>query len=234
MTMLRYGVLILAAGKGTRMCSSTPKVLQPLLGEPMLRYVLDALRPLFGERIWTVIGHGAEAVRKTFQEEPVAFVEQSEQLGTGHALMCAMPALREAGLDRVLVVNGDMPLVTAETFGMFMERAGDAEVAVASLVLENPGAYGRIIRKEGGFSGIVEAKDFVPEVHGEATGEINAGVYLLDVALAERLLPRLNRANAGGEYYITDIPSLALAEGARVEAIPCGSDTALLGVNTPL
>ncbi|MBR5734980.1 MAG: bifunctional UDP-N-acetylglucosamine diphosphorylase/glucosamine-1-phosphate N-acetyltransferase GlmU [Desulfovibrionaceae bacterium] len=232
MAQEEYGALILAAGKGTRMRSATPKVLQPLLGEPMLAYVERALRPLVGERIWAVVGCGAEAVRAAF-EGRLNFDEQREQLGTGHALMMAMPALKAAGLRRVLVVNGDMPLVTSETLESFAERGREAAVAVASLMLDDPGAYGRIVRREGAFSGIVEAKDFDPSLHGEATGEINAGVYLLDVETADRLLPRLDRKNAGGEYYITDLPRLAMQEGLRVEAVQCGKDTALLGVNTP-
>ncbi len=227
-----YGALILAAGKGTRMRSATPKVLQPLLGDPMLAYVERALRSIVGGRIWAVIGCGAEAVRTAF-EGRMNFVDQSEQLGTGHALMTAMPTLRAAGLRRVLVVNGDMPLVTAETLAAFAERGKDAAVAVASLLLDDPGAYGRIVRRGCVFSDIVEAKDFDPAVHGDETGEINAGVYLLDVENVDRLLPRLGRNNADGEYYITDLPRLALQEGLRVEAVPCGKDTALLGVNTP-
>ncbi|MBO4312433.1 MAG: NTP transferase domain-containing protein, partial [Desulfovibrionaceae bacterium] len=133
MAQEEYGALILAAGKGTRMRSATPKVLQPLLGEPMLAYVERALRPLVGERIWAVVGCGAEAVRAAF-EGRLNFVEQREQLGTGHALMMAMPALKAAGLRRVLVVNGDMPLVTSETLESFAERGREAAVAVASLM----------------------------------------------------------------------------------------------------
>ena len=226
------GALILAAGKGTRMHSALPKVLQPLLEEPMLAYVLAALRPLFGDRILTVIGHGAEAVRAAMR--PTALlVEQRQQLGTGHALKTALPALRRAGIRRVLVVNGDMPLVSADTLRQFMEQAGTANVAVASLMLPDPGSYGRIVRNNGVFAGIVEAKDYRNERDGVPSGEVNAGVYLLDLDVVEPLLAELSNANASGEYYITDLAGLALNAGLKVTAVPCGSDVALLGVNTP-
>ncbi len=226
------GALILAAGKGTRMHSALPKVLQPLLEEPMLAYVRAALRPLFGDRILTVIGHGAEAVRAAMGPVPL-FVEQRQQLGTGHALKIALPALRAAGICRVLVVNGDMPLVSTDTLRQFMEKAGTASVAVASITLPDPGAYGRIVRHDGVFAGIVEAKDYREKVHGVPSGEVNAGVYLLDLDAVEPLLARLGNANASGEYYITDLAGLAMDAGLEVTAVPCGSETALLGVNTP-
>ena len=224
--------LILAAGKGTRMHSDTPKVLQSVLGEPMLTYVIEALRPLFADRIWAVVGHASEAVRAAFPHG-LHFIDQPLQLGTGHALSCALPELLAAGMTRVLVVNGDMPLLSKQIVATILNGAADDDVAVASLLLDNPGSYGRILRKDGTFAGIVEARDYDPSVLGEPTGEINAGVYVLNLKVVEKLIPRLTCNNASGEYYITDLASMALAEGFSVRAVPCGRETALLGVNGP-
>ena len=226
--------LILAAGKGTRMHSRKPKVLHTILGEPLLGHVAAALRPLFGENVWAVIGHEAQMVRDAFAERPLRFVEQTEQLGTGHALMVALPALRDAGMKRVLVVNGDTPLITTESMERFIHDAEGAELSVATLQLPEPGAYGRIVRRDGELSAIVEAKDFDESLHGVPTGEINAGIYVLDLDVAERLLPRLNNGNRSGEYYITDLVGLAVEDGLTVRGLCCGEDPNLLGINNPL
>lgn len=225
--------LILAAGKGTRMHSRKPKVLHTILGEPLLGHVAEALRPLFGEAVWAVIGHEADMVRAAFTERPLRFVEQKEQLGTGHALMVALPQLKAAGMKKVLVVNGDTPLITTDTLRDFMFYAEGADVSVATLTLENPGAYGRIVRRNGELKAIVEAKDFDEAEHGEPTGEINAGIYMLDIAAVERLIPRIGNENKSGEYYITDLVGLAVAERMLVRGLSCGSDPTLLGINNP-
>ena len=125
--------LILAAGKGTRMHSKKPKVLHTILGEPLLGHVAGALRPLFGEAVWAVIGHEADMVRAAFAGRDLRFVEQKEQLGTGHALMVALPELKRAGMKKVLVVNGDTPLITTDTLRDFMFYAEGADVSVATL-----------------------------------------------------------------------------------------------------
>lgn len=130
--------LILAAGKGTRMHSKKPKVLHTILGEPLLGHVAGALRPLFGEAVWAVIGHEADMVRAAFAGRDLRFVEQKEQLGTGHALMVALPELKRAGMKKVLVVNGDTPLITTDTLRDFMFYAEGADVSVATLTLETP------------------------------------------------------------------------------------------------
>lgn len=225
--------LVLAAGKGTRMHSRKPKVLHTILGEPLLGHVVEALRPLFGEAVWAVIGHEAEMVRAAFAERTLRFVEQKEQLGTGHALRVALPELKAAGMKKVLVVNGDTPLITTDTLRDFMFYAEGADVSVATLTLENPGAYGRIVRRNGELKAIVEAKDFDEAEHGEPTGEINAGIYMLDIAAVERLIPRIGNENRSGEYYITDLVGLAVAEGMVVRGLSCGSDPTLLGINNP-
>ncbi len=230
--MGRHAALVLAAGKGTRMHSRRPKVLQTVLGEPMVAHVIRALTPAFGGDVWLVVGHGAEMVEKALPG--ARFVLQEEQLGTGHALACALPALREAGVDRLLVLNGDTPLLTADTVASFLERAGGTDLAFATISLPDPGAYGRVVRRDGKIAGIVEAKDYDEQRWGPASGEVNAGVYALGLDLAERLLPRISNANRSGEYYITDLVGLALEEGRDVRGVVCGSTPALLGVNSPL
>ncbi|MCL2123130.1 MAG: bifunctional UDP-N-acetylglucosamine diphosphorylase/glucosamine-1-phosphate N-acetyltransferase GlmU [Desulfovibrionaceae bacterium] len=230
----RIGALVLAAGKGTRMHSDKPKVLQRLLNDPMLRYVLDALRPLFGDAVWAVIGYQAETVRKTFADGTVRFVEQREQLGTGHALMEALPDLEAAGCERVLVLNGDSPLISSALLESFLQQAEGADLAFASLRLADPAAYGRVVREDGRVRSIVEAKDFDPAAHGSVTGEVNAGVYCLRLDLAKELTPALSRENKSGEYYITDLVGLALAKGYDVRGLDCGNDPRLFGINSPL
>ena len=230
--MPKNAALILAAGKGTRMHSDRPKVLQSLLGEPMLAYVRAALRPVFAEDVWMVVGHRAELVEAAFPDARLVF--QAEQLGTGHALMQALPALSAAGCTHLLVVNGDAPLLSEALVRDFLAEAAGAELAFATIVLDNPGAYGRVVRKQGRVLGIVEAKDYDPALHGPESGEVNAGMYQLGLAAVESLLPRLRNDNKSGEYYITDLIGLAVAENYTVRGVECGRDDSLLGVNSPL
>lgn len=231
----KTGALVLAAGKGTRMHSDKPKVLQRLLEEPMLAYVLRAAEPLFGDRLWTVIGHGAEQIRAAFPDREGRFILQERQLGTGHALQEAWPTLKEAGLEHVLVVNGDSPLVTGDTLRSFLEGtfSFDADLAFITLSLDDPGAFGRVVRNGGEVAAVIEAKDYDESLHGPATGEINAGVYCLKTASVEPLLARLDDDNQSGELYITDLIGLAVREGLRTLGWPGGSDLRLLGVNSP-
>ncbi len=229
----RVGALILAAGKGTRMYSDTPKVLKTILGEPMLRYVMDALAPFFGERVWTVIGHGARRVEAEFSGEDRRFVTQLEQKGTGHALVAAWPVLRAARLDYVVVVNGDTPLLGARELSALLEASHGTDVVCLTLTLAEPGAYGRIIRKNGRMAGIIEAKDYAPKLYGPETGEVNSGIYCLKLSSVEPLLTQISNANASNEYYITDLIGLAAAAGLSVVGVSMGDEPNLLGVNSP-
>ncbi len=230
--MPKNAALVLAAGKGTRMHSDRPKVLQTLLGTPMLACVLQALRPIFADDIWVVAGHRAELVRAAFPE--ARFIVQEQQLGTGHALQCALPGLSAAGYTHLLVVNGDTPLLSAQVVSRFVAESSDADVTFATIELEDPGAYGRVVRDATQGLSIVEAKDFDPALHGPASGEVNAGIYYCRLAVLEHLLPRLCNDNKSGEYYITDIVALAVADGYKVAGVRCGHDVALMGVNSPL
>ncbi len=230
----RLGALILAAGKGTRMRSDAPKVLRGLLGLPMLWYVQRAAAALCGDRVLAVIGHGAKLVEAAFPELSGRFVLQAEQLGTGHALSVAMPRLLGAGYTHVLVANGDAPLVTADSLRAFVDAAmaARADVAFVSIELPEPGAYGRVVRRDEGVC-IVEAKDFDPARDGAPTGEINAGVYCLRLETVAPLLASLRNDNNSGEYYITDLVALAGAAGLTVTAVNRGRDEAYLGINSP-
>ncbi len=198
----------------------------------MLRHVREALRPVCGDDVLIVVGHRAELIEAAFAGE--RFVRQTEQLGTGHALMQALPALRAAGCEMALVVNGDTPLLRTETAARFMREAEGADLAFATISLGEPGAYGRVVRDaEGRVQAVVEAKDYDMERYGAPTGEVNAGMYAVRLELAEALLPRLSNANRSGEYYITDLIGLAAAEERDVRGVQCGGDESLMGVNSP-
>ncbi len=228
------GGLVLAAGKGVRMYSETPKVLRTILGEPMLSYVLCACASVCEDRIHVVVGYGAEKVRQAFPEREGRFVVQDRQLGTGHALATALPFLVAAGYEHVMVLNGDMPLLSKDILAGFVAEAMDvqADVAFVSIELDHPGSYGRVVRASGGVS-IVEAKDYDVSRHGAATGEINAGIYLLRLSVAQKLVPLLRNENQSGEFYITDLVEMTTQSGGVVAAINRGRDAALLGVNSP-
>jgi len=226
--------LILAAGKGTRMRSPRAKVLQTLLGEPMLFYVYEALKPLVGENILTVVGHDAEAVKQAFPGMADRFVMQAKQLGTGHALQVAWGALQETGATHCLVINGDTPLVTTEALARLMAAQGCCDLAFTTITPRDAGAFGRVVRDpERRVAAIVEAKDYDLNRHGPVTGEVNAGVYLLRLDTMGPLLSRLSNENKSGEYYITDLVELAVAEGLSVEGVQAGDDLSLMGINSP-
>jgi len=228
--------LILAAGKGTRMRSDKPKVLHTLLGEPMLGCVYAALDTLTPEAVLTVVGHGAEGVAKAFPERKADFVLQERQRGTGHALITAWERLMAQSPEIILVVNGDTPLVKPERLAELVNalRSESADLAFLTVTLDDAGAFGRVVRAEdGSVAAIVEAKDFDAARHGKPGGEINAGIYALKPAAVEPLLERLTDDNANGEFYITDLVSLGVAQGLKVLAIRGGRDETLLGVNSP-
>lgn len=223
--------LILAAGKGTRMHSPKPKALQTLLGEPMLAYALHALAPEFGESIYIVSGHAASCIEAAFPGRK--FVRQTEQFGTGHAVLSALPVLEAAHVKNLLVINADVPMITAENISSFMREAVGADVAFASITLPDPASYGRVVRKNGKLRAIVEAKDFDPQIHGAASGEINAGLYWLTLTACQNLLPKLTNDNRNREYYLTDLIALALDAALDVRVVDMGDDPNLLGINSP-
>lgn len=232
---VRVGAVILAAGKGTRMASDTPKVLVPMLEEPLLRYVYDALEPLGLDRLLTVVGHGADSVRAAFPEQEDGFVLQEEQRGTGHALAVSWKAVLATALDYVLVINGDTPLASSDALGEFIAGSirHEADISFLTLTPRDPGALGRVLRENGLVRAIVEAKDYDETLHGPDPGEINAGIYCLRVEAVSGLLPLLRDDNKSGEFYITDLVGLGVERGLAVTGLSQGDDPNLLGINTP-
>jgi bifunctional UDP-N-acetylglucosamine pyrophosphorylase/glucosamine-1-phosphate N-acetyltransferase len=221
-------IVILAAGLGKRMRSALPKVLHPLAGRPLLAHVLATARSLSPRRIIVVHGHGAEEVRKAFAEETVDWVLQAEQLGTAHAVMQAMPRV---GADAdVLLLYGDVPLIRAATLKRLLEAAGQG-LAVLTADLEDPAAYGRVVRDSAGrVARIVEVRDASPAER--AIREINAGFYALSAKRLSAWLKKIDNRNAQKEYYLTDLVGLAVAEGTAVVAVKAEQPWEAAGVNS--
>jgi bifunctional UDP-N-acetylglucosamine pyrophosphorylase/glucosamine-1-phosphate N-acetyltransferase len=206
----------------------------------MLWYVYAALEGLgkdLTKSALTVVGYKQEMLRQAFPGREDGFVVQAEQLGTGHALMMAMPALESAGSEYALVVNGDTPLLPADRLRAFVQAtmAEEADIAFMTITPADPGAFGRVPRgSEGGVEAIVEFKDFDPAHHGPDPREVNAGIYLLRRAAIAPLLDRLSNDNKSGEYYITDLIGLGVASHLKVFGFACGDAPQLMGVNSPL
>ena len=225
---MKLGVVILAAGQGTRMKSDLPKVLHPLAGRPLLGHVIDAARGLQAQRIAVVYGHGGSRVPEAFADAPVEWVEQAQQLGTGHAVEQALPAV--AGMERVLVLYGDVPLTSRETLESLLRAAEQSPLALLTVELDDPAGYGRIVRDDDGrIVRIVEHRDATPAEL--AIGEINTGILVADGPSLERWIARLENGNAQGEFYLTDIVAMAVAEGAGVASAPAADPHEVAGVN---
>lgn len=230
------GYVILAAGKGTRMHSDLPKVLQMVLGKTLLGYVLDALNHVSPERIWPVIGFRSGDVEGAFPQWREQFVLQPEQLGTGHALMCAWDRIVAQKVTHVCVVNGDTPHVPVQAVCELAEAcvAGGAAMGMLTLVLDDPVGYGRVIRaKDGRVQGVVEEKDFNAADHGGEVHEVNSGVYVFDVRRCAPLLGLMDRNNAQREYYLTQMVSLCSAHDLGVVGVPFAGSDLLRGINSP-
>ncbi len=227
--------VVLAAGKGTRLGSEQaqlPKVMRPVLGRPMLSYVLDALDFLPPENITIVVGFLRQTVIDHFGPS-YRYAVQDAQLGTGHAVSCARDSFQDFE-GPVLVCCGDMPLVRRETYQALLEthlREGNACTLLAGTSSVELG-FGRVACDgEGRFLRVIEYKDCTPEQR--AIPMLNAGAYFFDAGLLRDALPRLQNSNAAGEYYLTDIPELLLADGHRVGVYHSRIDGEILGVNTP-
>jgi UDP-N-acetylglucosamine diphosphorylase/glucosamine-1-phosphate N-acetyltransferase len=226
--------IILAAGKGTRMESDLPKVLHEVCGRPMLAYVLDACREAGCERMLVVIGYRADLVREAFAGAggDVTWVEQREQLGTGHAVMVCRDSLR-AMRGAVLVVAGDGPLIRGETLRELLRVHGETGAActLATSILPDPARYGRIIRDDDGeVEGIVEFLD--ADQRQRDVREVNVSLYCFDAPDLCGVLDDLDNDNAKGEYYLTDAVALLKARGRRLAAVPAVPPADVLSVNT--
>ncbi|MDP2195128.1 MAG: bifunctional UDP-N-acetylglucosamine diphosphorylase/glucosamine-1-phosphate N-acetyltransferase GlmU [Rhodocyclaceae bacterium] len=218
-------VVILAAGQGKRMRSDLPKVLHPLAGKPLLAHVLDTAREFPAAKICVVVGRGGEQVRAAFAAPDLAWATQVPQLGTGHAVLQALPqfdavpmhdAETAGAVPRAptLILYGDVPLIRAATLRRLIEAAGEGKLALLTAQLDNPHGYGRIVRVDGKVTRIVEEKD--ADDAERLIHEINTGILVAPGAALARWLPQLGNRNAQGEYYLTDIVALAVAEGMPV------------------
>ncbi|WP_111642247.1 bifunctional UDP-N-acetylglucosamine diphosphorylase/glucosamine-1-phosphate N-acetyltransferase GlmU [Marinimicrobium alkaliphilum] len=206
-------IVILAAGKGTRMRSDLPKVLHPVGGRPLLQHVMDTARVVGGQQMLTVIGHGAEQVQARLAADDVTFVMQTEQLGTGHAVQQVLPHLRDDA--RVLILYGDVPLTQAETLKKLVAHVDDSTMGLLTVNLPDPGGYGRIVRNaEGEVEAIVEHKDANDEQR--QISEINTGIMATTAKQLQTWLPTLSNDNAQGEYYLTDIIAFARRDGIAI------------------
>ncbi len=232
-------VLVLAAGLGTRMRSQKAKVLHQLGGRPLIAHVCRTATALDPRRIHVVVGHQAEAVAKAVRQElgedGATFIEQTEQRGTGDAVMAAREMLGEAN-STLLILSGDVPLVRAETLAALVHqhrthRGRGAACTMLSVRLEDPTGYGRIIRDaEGRFEKIVEQRDATPEE--KLVNEINAGIYCFDTRQLFPALARVQPSNAQGEYYLTDVPGLLRTDGADVAVYLHTDAREVSGINT--
>ncbi len=222
--------VILAAGKGTRMRSALAKVLHPICGQPMLDYPLEVARRAGFKQLKVVVGHGAEKVTTAFSGEEIHWVEQSDQLGTGHALMCAAGSLQGYS-GPLLLLCGDVPLLTPETLQQLQNYHAQqqATVTVLTAQMPNPHGYGRVIRDGEQVLRIVEEKD--ADDQQRLVTEINTGTYLFDTAFVLSALRGLNKNNAQGEYYLTDVVAAAVAAGKKTRALCVDDPTEIMGIN---
>lgn len=230
---MNLAILVLAAGKGTRMESDLPKVLHPLRGKSLLAHVLTAASTLLPNRLIAIVGHQADLVKAEISPAfpAVEFVLQSEMKGTGHAVMQAESVLQDFDGD-IVVTCGDAPLLTAGTLQDLVERRRQSDAAASMLVgrLDNPGSYGRVVMQEGGtVAEIVEAKDASPEVLALPT--VNAGTYCFRSADLWAQLAKIGNNNKSGEYYLTDVVGLLTQAGEKVVGILI-EEREMTGINT--
>ncbi len=222
-------VVVLAAGQGKRMRSDLPKVLQPLAGKPLLGHVLDTARQLAATRVCVVYGHGGETVRTALAADDIQWAKQEPQLGTGHAVQQALPLLAEEGT--ALVLYGDVPLTRTETLAALVAASAGGKLALLTEFLDDPTGYGRIVRDaQGQVQRIVEQKD--ANADELAIREVNTGILAAPIACLRAWLGRIGNNNAQGEYYLTDIVGLAVADGVEVVATHPGAHWETLGVNS--
>ncbi|NEV61399.1 bifunctional UDP-N-acetylglucosamine diphosphorylase/glucosamine-1-phosphate N-acetyltransferase GlmU [Thiorhodococcus minor] len=225
---MKLGVVILAAGLGKRMRSSLPKVLHPLAGRPLLGHVLDAAQRLEPARIVVVHGHGGDRVKAAFADQDCIWIEQSEQRGTGHAVIQALPAVE--GLDQVLVLYGDVPLIAAETLRDLVALGAETPLGLLTAELEDPTGYGRIVRdRDRRVTRIVEEKDATPEER--RIDEINTGFLVADRPSLADWLGGISDDNAQGEYYLTDIIGIAADAGVQVATSQPAQLAEIAGIN---
>ena len=223
--------IILAAGKGTRMRSELPKVLHSIGHKPLLRHVYDLSAELENNTLHIVIGHGSEKVKKTLADLSVNWIEQTQQLGTGHAVQQVQSQLNDNSM--VLILYGDVPLLQAETLQLLLSKTNEKTLALLTVNLANPKGYGRIVRDNSGkVLRIVEEKD--ANVTEKEITEVNTGILAVKGGALKKWLSELNNDNAQGEYYLTDIIALAVADDFEIATTLPQTEDEVLGVNDKL
>ncbi|HEY9094370.1 MAG TPA: bifunctional UDP-N-acetylglucosamine diphosphorylase/glucosamine-1-phosphate N-acetyltransferase GlmU, partial [Hydrogenophaga sp.] len=226
-------VVVMAAGKGTRMKSSKPKVLHRLGGRALAQHVIDTAVGVSARSVVVVTGHGAEMVERGLTAQPgttLKYARQEPQLGTGHAVQQALPALTDDGV--TLVLSGDVPLMQVATLQALLAACGGTQLALLTLSLDDPTGYGRIVRDStGAVKAIVEQKDALP--HQLAIQEIYSGIMAVPTRLLRGWLARLDNQNAQAEYYLTDVVKFAVTDGATVVAHQIADAVEVAGVNSP-
>lgn len=227
-TSSTLSVVILAAGQGKRMKSARPKVLQPLAGKPLLKHVIDVAQALQPSSVSVVYGHRGEQVREALKAEQVSWVEQAEQLGTGHAVRQALPAVKDDAL--VLVLYGDVPLIRRETLEQLAGLAGPKAMSLLTMVVDDPTGYGRIVRNaKGQVLKIVEQKD--ASKSQLRIRECNTGVLAAPAKLLKKWIAGLRNNNAQGEYLLTDIIAMAVKDKVKVNPLVAPTVAEVLGIN---
>jgi UDP-N-acetylglucosamine diphosphorylase/glucosamine-1-phosphate N-acetyltransferase len=230
----KMSAIILAAGKGKRMKSDLAKVLHPLCGKPMLTYSVDAARALKMEKIAVIIGHQAGLVREAFKDEGLIFVEQREQLGTGHAVLQARDVFRSYD-GTILILCGDVPMLSHSTIRALLEVhiLEKSVVTVLTTLLDDPSGYGRVIKEgdKGEISRIVEEKDASPAE--KKIREINTGIYCVESNFLFRAVDDIGNENIQKEYYLTDIVGIAWKKGFKTRSFITANSYEVMGINSP-
>jgi bifunctional UDP-N-acetylglucosamine pyrophosphorylase / glucosamine-1-phosphate N-acetyltransferase len=228
---MALNVVIMAAGKGTRMKSALPKVLHRLAGQPLLAHVMQAAARLEAARTVVITGHGADGVEAALAGSGAVCVRQMPQLGTGHAVQQAVPALPDDD-STTLILNGDVPLIRHDTAAALVQASGGTKLALLTIELADATGYGRIVREGGTVRAIVEHKDATEAQR--AIREIYTGIMAAPTAWLKRAVMALSNQNAQREYYLTDIVAMAVAEGLPVVSAAATGETEVAGVNSPL
>ncbi|ANR79458.1 UDP-N-acetylglucosamine diphosphorylase/glucosamine-1-phosphate N-acetyltransferase [Kosakonia sacchari] len=226
----KMSVVILAAGKGTRMYSDLPKVLHSLAGKAMVQHVIDTATVLGANHVHLVYGHGGDLLKQRLSDDKLNWVLQAEQLGTGHAMQQAAPFFADD--EDILMLYGDVPLISVETLERLRAAKPQGGIGLLTVVLDDPTGYGRITRENGVVTGIVEQKDASEEQR--KINEINTGILIANGGDMKRWLGKLTNNNAQGEYYITDIIALAYQEGREITAVHPQRLSEVEGVNNRL
>jgi len=227
---MSLSVVILATGKGTRMRSSLPKVLHKIANKPVVQHVIDTVKGIGSENIHLIYGHGGDIMQKNISDSRLNWIEQTEQLGTGHAMQIAQPHFKAD--EKILMVYGDVPLLSEKTLQKLIAVQPEGGIGLLTIQLTDPTGYGRIERADGEVIGIVEQKDASPEQL--TINEVNTGILVANSKDLNRWLPALSNDNAAGEYYITDIIKMAHQAGCSIQTVQPENAFEVEGVNNRL